>query len=999
MRTLVGTERTDISASAGHWVFAYLEVTDDTGTLYNLGALSVGASILDFFNTATLSENIDSNTLSFSATMKREIGTASLSPLRTDSAVNESGVTPGTYSPKLDLHREWRIMVAVVPRGTTPALPAGYTELAKGVVDKITIDGLQDTIQVAGRGLEADLLDAFVVTNRTYSGAMETVIQTALNDQMGSGVVSLYTPVSPSFVVNDTIGDINLMPALSDIAALTGWSLRYRYDASDVNRFTLFNPPRTNTTPDWTIDSTEYEDLTGEIDLSNVRNYIKVRFADATAGLTTVVAPGAEIGTVSCTSQTATFATDQSATLANGAIIVVDDVGYVVSAFDGSMTCTLVGAPNFSGKVWYTSASITKYGLRTMVVDLATGSQITDAVAAGKLADAVLSDLQDPLLVQTLKAPGLWFVQLHDYVQTSANGVHYNDDQFGGVTEYSHEFADGMLTTTVHLAGKPKGRYTTWKSLGSGAAANAALDSLTIDVSVAINVAPYATADVTLTPNGVAGESISLFMYDEIDGNVWTLCQGNGDPTQKTVVSGSTVGPTEYWVINFPTTYSQRFNDVDLKAGNRHSLVCYAVSNTYLNRVSETFRVHLPQVPTDTSSLAWTVNSNGTLQADVIALPSGVTAPITSAIGAISSKEVFVDTTEASQWLALSTIPTAETEVGTEYRRQRYLFGAGSVRLNGNFKTVTGTPTVKLKYTNNAFGAVSDLIAWGPSGTGLQTSMWAALPAGALADVGLTLYVADGADTAALDILELDAEFRVTTVANGLLSTSATAAGSSSVSVTLGSQNGLLGSSPWDDGFSTGSNIDTAGTRFAGAKPWTKQNWGTSSDSVSGGQLTITTQGSATLQDPRIITQSLSGAGSTWKFRVGFASLSTNANYNGLGIVARESSSGKLLCYGHVRDSNVEELQVRRLTTSYTGWASNYNLVANSNPFYVAELEIENDGTNLIFRRLESGVWFSRKTSLLTADFTTAPDEIGIWVNGPVSTSAVAVFDYWQRVS
>jgi len=57
-------------------------------------------------------------------------------------------------------------------------------------------------------------------------------------------------------------------------------------------------------------------------------------------------------------------------------------------------------------------------------------------------------------------------------VQTSANGVQYNEDQFGGVTSYTHEFADGMLTTTVGLAGSPKGRYTTWKRIGSGAGAS-----------------------------------------------------------------------------------------------------------------------------------------------------------------------------------------------------------------------------------------------------------------------------------------------------------------------------------------------------------------------------------------------------------------------------------------------------------------------------------------------------------------------------------------------
>jgi hypothetical protein len=195
MRTTSAAERSAVSAAAGHWCFAYLEVTADDGSWTNLGSLALGAEDLDFFNTATLSESIDANTISFSATLKRDIGsTNSLSPFRTDSLVNESQATPGTYAPRLDLHREWRLMVAVVPRDTTPVAPTDYTELNSGVVTKITVDGLSDTITIDGMGMEHDILRAFVVTDRTYSGDMEDVIQDALDDQLGVDVVPLYTP-------------------------------------------------------------------------------------------------------------------------------------------------------------------------------------------------------------------------------------------------------------------------------------------------------------------------------------------------------------------------------------------------------------------------------------------------------------------------------------------------------------------------------------------------------------------------------------------------------------------------------------------------------------------------------------------------------------------------------------------------------------------------------------------------------------------------------------
>jgi hypothetical protein len=712
MRTLTGT---DIAALAGHWAFAYLEVTDDTGAFYNLGALAVGTTVVDFFNTATVSESIDSNTLSFSATMKREVGTASLSPLRTDSLVNVSGATPGTYSPRLDLHREWRIMSAIMPRGVTPAIPTDYTELAAGIVDKVTIDGLAGTITVTGRGMEADLLDAFVVDDRPYTGAMETVIQTALNDQMGTSVVSLYTPVSPSFTVDDTIGDINLMPALSDIAALAGFTLRYRYDSANANRFTLFNPPRSSTTPDWSIASTEYEDLTGDIDLTNVRNLVVVRYANATAGVTTVVSPGAESGTVSCSGGVATFTASQAGVLADGAIIVVDRsstgtgdfVGYVVSAFNGTTGCTLAAAPNFSGKQFYTSASIALYGLRVMVVDLSTGSQITDATAAGNLADAVRSDLEDPALIQTFKAPGLWFVQLHDVVTTTANGVHYDTDQTGGVTGYSHEFADGMLVTTVSTAGSVKGRYATWKRIGSGAAASAVaptvLSSSATFVEAYTGGLSVAHVDVVVTVND-ATRSVLVALYDDpaVTGPATELAQfsctsaATGAVTFSTNVARGTV----YYALIRP--YS---GPIDINGDCTGTAGADAVANTNV----------LPAF-VNSSTVTFNLSTPGQVTADVI--PDAV-APLPAFVDLTDGATVTWATAGAEVSNARLTLGGSRTLAitgavnGSSGELRVTQGGAGSFTLSlpAGSRTIGGTFSL-----STAVGAM-DVLAWSYDGS------------------------------------------------------------------------------------------------------------------------------------------------------------------------------------------------------------------------------------------------------------------------------------------
>jgi hypothetical protein len=635
MRTITTAERGYISDPKGHDCFAYLEVTaDDWTTFRNLGALAVGTNTRDFQNTATISDSIDSNTLSFSASLKREIALDSLSPFRTDSAVNDSAVSPGTYAPLLDLQRQWRVKVAVVPKGTIPDL-SDYRELAAGYIRSFTVNGLEDTIEIQGMGMEAPILDAFVrqdpampgrtaAGDRPYSGDQEDVIQEALDDQLGTGAVTLYVPTGPTgFAVQDEIGDINLQPALSDVAALDGKTLRYRYDASDVNQYTLYTPPRTTTTPDWSIAATEYEDLNVTVDVTGVRNYIPVRYNDATSGIVeTVVSPGAEAGTVSCTGEVATFSTSQAGVLADGALIVVDDVGYRVSSFDGTTSCTLAGAPDFTGKQFYTSASLTKYGLQTFPIDLSVKSQITDATAARNFADAVRADREDPAIVQSIKASGLWFVQLGDYVQTFANAVHYDEDQAGGVTSYTLTFADAMLEATINLAGKPKGRYTTWKRIGSGAAASPVLPVLA-----------YFSPEFFETNGSTYGEIIYGLGYGSRC--LSALVEYGTDPTFGTVTSIAYDEGTDNPVIGGFSIAGVSERDVTFYfRATPYSGPVVSGSVTGIAGAPVVVPVYVPPYMQDTSSVSFDRSVAGQITPTVLNAPTA--APSGAAGGALS---------------------------------------------------------------------------------------------------------------------------------------------------------------------------------------------------------------------------------------------------------------------------------------------------------------------------------------------------------------------------
>jgi hypothetical protein len=692
MRTVT---RSVMQAPAGFWAFAYLEVTNFDGTWVNLGSLAVGSRTLNLFNTLSWDDNIDANTLSMRATLTREIGAFSLVPFRSDSPINVDDV--GNYQPLLDLHRLWRIIGVFLPQYTYPD-PGDYREIASGYLDRIDIQGEPATIAVQGRGMEADLIDRRIMfvdatadplvpitseTPKTYaSGTQADVIQAILDEELGAGVVTLTVDGSaPAEFVNgwDQTSDVGLFDLLVQVASLGGGSLRYRYDSSDVLSLTLYAVNRTPSNPDWQIDGDEYEKLDAGIDLSGIRNFVAVRYVDTNYGIQMVTSP----------------------------VIVPPDPP--------------------------TSASIVRYGNRPLSIDLSAETQVTDQTAAGNLADAVRADLEFPIVEQQIAGTGLWFADLGDYVKLLANGVHYNEDQYGGVTTYSHTFQNGELESTIGLRGKPAGRYRTWLDFGTGAPRTPYTPEITNLVATATEIftglvyvpSVFATASVNQYTQSVTFELSATIDFAVV------LATNSVDVTNGTAGYG--------WV----------------GSGLIDPNVIYYVRATPYSGVGATGVAGLPVIASTAT------NKLSPSQPDFDELVDLIGELDTSgAFDPLGSKTVFVQTLEDDQWLALSTIPTAEVEVGSEYRRQHFAQGAGQVRLTANVKAKTGSPTLKAKYSVNAFGAVADLASLAPAGTGLQVGAWVDMPTGAQADVGLALYVADGADTAALDLYAIEVEFK-----------------------------------------------------------------------------------------------------------------------------------------------------------------------------------------------------------------------------------------------
>jgi hypothetical protein len=480
MRTVTAPERSTVAGSrVGH--FGKLEITDSTGAWVDV---SVGLRNPDWLNAVTISETIDQNAAQLSGSLLLESGALSLSPFRSDSLLNQVG---GSYATMLDLWRRWRLSISAMPPGYPPN-GSDWKALAEGRLDTIDVRDPPGEIQITGRSEEAVLIQKWIACERQYGSiggiAMETVLQSMLDDNLGAGMVTLYTPVSPSYLMNTwTQPKDSLMTAMAAVAAKAGFVLRYRYDASNVFRLTLFKPNRTATVEDWSLGPSEYTALPKfSIDITGVRNFIKLRFAHPTLGIQTVIYPHmAGTGTVTCTTGAATFSSSQAGVLQNGAEIIVAGIPYTVSGFSGTTTCTLLsqlasgGVPTFTASAFTahgtlsgagTTASIDRFGRIDMELDLSYDTQVNDSTKSQGMCDAVGSDMEFPNLEQQYEALAFWFVQLHDYGRFLANRVHSDVDQLAGVTSISHQFSNATVKSLIGVRGKPAGRYTTWKVLG-----------------------------------------------------------------------------------------------------------------------------------------------------------------------------------------------------------------------------------------------------------------------------------------------------------------------------------------------------------------------------------------------------------------------------------------------------------------------------------------------------------------------------------------------------
>jgi hypothetical protein len=407
--------------------------------------------------------------------LHRDGDDGSLSPLVEDSPYNR--IAGNVYSPLLDAGRRVQVLTACTLPDVAPV--AGDWRLVfDGEIDDW--EAHDETVQVVARDPGGTLQDRQIEEAQEYGTEagvpLEAVMQALLDDTLGPGVVTLYVPESPGFMVTGYKPDEGpLLDALQACAQVIGWDVRYAWrQATGRFELTLIKPDRTKAAPDHTFGPTGYIDIAKlEASREGVRNVVQVRYHDTATG---------EVESVTV----------------------------------------------------HDAASIGKYRRQFMRLVEDKGSPIDTAAEATTMATAALADLKDPKASHDIELRYWWPVELGDLYRFDPNDVYTTAQEFA-VIGYRHRLTPGQQRTTIMTRGKPAGGYLTWIHRARGRArdgqdgADATAYWLITDAAAIkrSQAGAYTPPKITMSGHSATGEAAPTayagrFKVATLSGSTWT---------------------------------------------------------------------------------------------------------------------------------------------------------------------------------------------------------------------------------------------------------------------------------------------------------------------------------------------------------------------------------------------------------------------------------------------------------------------------------------------
>src|ERR1700761_1669735 len=211
-----------------------------------------------------------------------------------------------------------------------------------------------------------------------------------------------------------------------------------------------------------------------------------------------------------------------------------------------------------------------------------------------------------------------------------------------------------------------------------------------------------------------------------------------------------------------------------------------------------------------------------------------------------------------------------------------------------------------------------------------------------------------------------------------------------------------------NDEFEFGTTIDTTGSRFAGATPWTNFGTVTSTWTVADGSL-IMRLFAGSGGNMNGYTQPVSG--STWEYTAKLATGDTTTNFNGGMILATSSgTAGRIVQYGWAASGSTLILVVQHWTSSTASLGSVFTIPAftpimftTGNVSSWVYFKVKFDGTNLLFSASFTGVTgtYRQIYTETAASFigTVATVGIGGQQNGAVSPTPFIACDWFRKTA
>lgn len=397
MRTL-STAQDKILSRPGHSVHLRIDIKDSGGTFRRWDNL-LGH---DWTVNAEWGEELDEPGLNATVELHYRRYVDSASPYTTGTRI----------SGYLGVYRDLRIYTAVMADEAAAPTSGDWVLMFDGRIDKIEVNESTATLQcrdkitalIQDRWREADGLIA------TGTVAMETAIQTILNDSLGGSAPTLYTPTSPSFaIVEYNCEPQPLFEAVRDVYLVIGWDCRPKFRASSgLFELTLYDPDRAVASTMYTFSANRYRAIDGfGVDIADVRNVVELWYWDGSTTNDTKPLPKQ------------------------------------VTVSDGT--------------------SVTAYGRRWMQIVEAQTGPIDTLGEATDMANAILADLKDPVADFSVTMPYFWPVEINDYYEFEPDGLRFSASQDLAVEGYRHRLDnEGGATTQLTVSGKPKSGRQVW---------------------------------------------------------------------------------------------------------------------------------------------------------------------------------------------------------------------------------------------------------------------------------------------------------------------------------------------------------------------------------------------------------------------------------------------------------------------------------------------------------------------------------------------------------